>query len=207
MFRDPASILMSIPGLLLAITFHELAHGYAADALGDPTPRASGRLSLNPIAHLDPIGTLMLIVFRFGWAKPVPVNPMYFRDREKGMLLTGLAGPAANIALAVVSMYFLMQFRVIQATVYGTMLVWAFRYNIWLAVFNMIPIPPLDGSHVVRALIPYNSPLRRTISVLDQYGWMILFILLMTGILASILFPVSTFIQNTIIALLRPIIF
>ncbi len=189
-------MIMSLPGLLLAITVHELAHGYAADALGDPTPRASGRLSLNPLVHLDFVGTLMLLFFRFGWAKPVPINPVYFRDRRRGMLLTAIAGPGANILAATVAIYLLFQFTGLQRAVPGEMLVWMMQYNIFLALFNMIPIPPLDGSHVAAALIPHNSPLRGTMHVLEQYGWMILMLLLISGMFGRILLPLASALQQ-----------
>ena len=96
----PYRLLLTVPAALMAISIHEFAHGAAADYLGDPTPRLSGRLTLNPLAHLDPLGALMLVFFRFGWAKPVMINPRYFRDSRRGMMYVALAGPLANITLA-----------------------------------------------------------------------------------------------------------
>ncbi len=203
---DPATMLMSLPGLLLAITLHELAHGFAADALGDPTPRVSGRLSFNPLVHLDLVGTLMLLFFRFGWAKPVPINPAYFRDRRRGMLLTSAAGPTANVLAAAFALYLLFQFSGLQQVAAGVMLMWFMQYNIWLAVFNMIPIPPLDGSHVAAALIPYHSPLRGVMNMLEQYGWMILMLLLISGLFGAILFPLATYLQRSLMFLVSLVV-
>lgn len=191
MFREPVTLLMSLPGLLVAITFHELAHGYVADILGDPTPRAAGRLSLNPLVHLDFVGTLMLIVFRFGWAKPVPINPMFFADRDRGMLFTALAGPAANVSMAFVATYILMQFGGALGPVAATIIWYMLMYNIWLGVFNMLPVPPLDGSRILRALATHRSALGRFVMGMEQYGWVVLMILLVTGLISSILMPVA----------------
>ncbi len=202
---NPMSMLISIPGLLAAIMIHELAHGYMADALGDPTPRAAGRLSLNPLVHLDPIGTLMLIMFRFGWAKPVPINVMYFSDRRRGMLLTGLAGPMSNFIAAVIASYIFLQFRFLGATV-ATILYYFLMYNLWLGLFNLLPIPPLDGSHIAKSLAPYGSGLWHAMQQLDQYGWMLLILLLVFRIIPRVLFPVANAMQGWIFSLVSLVI-
>ena len=98
------TLLLSLPGILIAITFHEMAHGFAAEAMGDPTAKNAGRLSLNPFKHLDPLGFLSMVLFRFGWAKPVPINPMYFKDRKKGTIIVSLAGVVTNLILAFIGM-------------------------------------------------------------------------------------------------------
>lgn len=198
MFREPMTLLMSLPGLLVAITFHELAHGYAADILGDPTPRAAGRLSLNPLVHLDFVGTLMLILFRFGWAKPVPINPMFFADRDRGMLLTALAGPAANVGMAFLATYLLMQFGGALGVAASTIIWYLLMYNIWLAVFNMLPVPPLDGSRVLGALVSHHSALGRFVMGMQQYGWLVLMILLVTGLISAIMMPIARLLQGTL---------
>lgn len=198
MFGEPATLLMSLPGLLVAITFHELAHGYVADVLGDPTPRAAGRLSLNPLVHLDFVGTLMLVLFRFGWAKPVPINPMYFQDRNRGMLFTALAGPAANVGMAFVATYVLMQFGGAFSPVAATIIWYLLMYNIWLAVFNMLPVPPLDGSRILRAVATHRSALGRFVMGMEQYGWLVLMILLITGLITSIMMPVAGLLQGVL---------
>lgn len=206
MISDPLMLLLSVPGLLLALTFHELAHGYVADALGDPTPRASGRLSLNPIAHLDLVGTLMLLLFRFGWAKPVPINPMYFRDRDRGLLLTGLAGPLSNVLMACFAMYLLLQFPSLRFSTAGTMVSFFFLYNIWLAVFNMLPIPPLDGSRVLSALIPPRSPFRRILYQIEQYGWLILMLLILTRLISVFMLPAAAALERLIMFIVSPLV-
>ncbi len=177
-----------------------------ADALGDPTPRASGRLTLNPIAHLDPIGTLMLLIFRFGWAKPVPINPMYFDDRQRGMLLTGLAGPLSNFVMATVSAYLLLQLQFLSTTVL-VMLYFLMMYNIWLGLFNLIPIPPLDGSHIARGLTRYGSTAWHLMNQIDQYGWVILLVLVMTRTVGMILGPVANVVQQFLFVLVSPLVF
>ncbi|MFO8061228.1 MAG: site-2 protease family protein [Bacillota bacterium] len=206
MIRDPMTLLLSVPGLLLALTFHELAHGYVADSLGDPTPRASGRLSLNPLVHLDLVGTLMLLMFRFGWAKPVPINPMYFRDRDRGLLLTSLAGPASNVLMACIAMYSLLQFPTLRFSTAGTMVYYFLLYNIFLAVFNMLPIPPLDGSRVLSALIPQRSPFRRVLYQLEQYGWLILMLLVLTRTITAIMGPAAAALERFIVFVVSPLV-
>lgn len=150
--------------LLVAFPLHEYAHGYMAYKLGDPTAKNLGRLTLNPLAHLDPFGTLSMIVLGIGWAKPVPVNPMYFKDPKKGMALTALAGPMTNIILAFLSMVVLKVFVVLGIVTYGfsvsflgLLLQYMVLLNIALAVFNMIPIPPLDGSKVLSVVLPERT--------------------------------------------------
>jgi len=153
-----AKIALLIPPILAALTVHEYAHGLAAWRLGDPTARRAGRLTLNPLAHLDPIGTLMLFLFYFGWARPVPVNPSYFRNPRRDMIWVALAGPGANIILAMVLgavLQFLLKNGIIATFgVAYLMLGFTIFINLMLAFFNLIPIPPLDGSKVVGGLLP-----------------------------------------------------
>ncbi|HEY8450050.1 MAG TPA: site-2 protease family protein [Bacillota bacterium] len=179
------SLLLQVPGLLAAIVFHEYAHARTADALGDPTPRSLGRLTLNPLAHLDPIGILMLWVFHFGWAKPVPVNPYHFRDPRRGMLLVAAAGPLANVVLAYVALALLSAGLGVGG--WGELLIWTYRYNLWLAVFNIIPVPPLDGSKILAGLLPPGRG--AWLYQLEAYGWLLLVLLLMTGVIGTIMRP------------------
>lgn len=180
-------LITLVPAILIAITFHEYAHGKTAALLGDPTPGQYGRLTLNPLAHLDPVGTLMLLVARFGWAKPVPVNPYFFRgDRRKGMLLVSLAGPLMNLVLAYLAAFGLK-------LVLGTS--WLLQsffqellfINLALAIFNLIPIPPLDGSKILANLLPreFGSIFMQ----LESYGPIILIIFLVTGMFSRIITP------------------
>jgi Zn-dependent protease len=152
-------MLISVPILLIVITIHEFAHAKAADMLGDPTPRYFGRLTLNPFSHLDPIGFLMLFIFRFGWAKPVPVNPANFRDPKSGEVIVSLAGPVSNLFLAwallmIIKFSPIGMFSFDKTMIIAQILSYAAWINIALAVFNLIPIPPLDGSRVLEALLP-----------------------------------------------------
>jgi len=143
-------LFLLVPAILVALTFHEYAHGWMALRFGDPTAKMAGRLTFNPISHLDPIGTLMLLLVHIGWAKPVPVDPRYFQNPKRDMLWVALAGPGTNMILA---------------------------------AFNMLPIPPLDGSRVLRSLLPYRY--EHTLYALEQYGpWILMAIIIfgrMTG--------------------------
>jgi Zn-dependent protease len=154
-----AQYLYIIPAILLAVSGHELSHGYVAYRLGDPTPKTSGRLTLNPLAHLDPLGTISLIIFRFGWAKPVEVNPFYFKNRKRDMALVALAGPMSNFLMAFIAAFLLAV--CIKLSLSGpamdvaiTFLNFLVIINIGLGLFNLIPCPPLDGSKILGAVLP-----------------------------------------------------
>jgi Zn-dependent protease len=170
-------ILWLLPFLVVSLVLHELAHAYVATWLGDPGPRADGRLSLNPIVHLDPLGSAMFVItalvspFIFGWAKPVQVRPGYFRRPQLDMALVAAAGPATNLLLALGSVAWLYH-----AQPQGTLqevLVRAYEVNVVLGLFNLIPIPPLDGSRIVAAVMPRAMHARW--SQLDQVGMLALF--------------------------------
>jgi Zn-dependent protease len=173
---DLQTLLLLLPVLLASLTLHELAHGVTATMLGDPTPREDGRLTLNPLAHLDPIGTLLLVVtlvattFAFGWAKPVAVQPRYFRHPREGMAIVAAAGPATNFVLSLACLIPIkldvtgQTYQVFRA---------AFIVNVVLGVFNMLPIPPLDGSRVVGVLMGPAAYARWM--TFDQYGFIVLF--------------------------------
>jgi len=167
--------LIVSPLLLVSLVLHELAHGWVAWKLGDPTAKAHGRLTLNPVKHLDTWGTIMLAVtfigsqgnFFFGWAKPVPVDPRYFKDPQRGMMLVGAAGPAANAALALIAAG-LIWLTYSWSLFLGQALYMLFVLNVILMAFNLVPIPPLDGSRVVGGLLPRDLYLRWL--DLDRYG-------------------------------------
>jgi len=201
--RSLTDILVSIPAILIALAVHEFAHAWVADRQGDPTPRAMGRLTLNPLAHLDPIGTLMLLFFRFGWAKPVGVNPFYFHDRRRGMLRVALAGVTANVILAFLSVWALVQFSPFPIPWLDEILSSLFYINIFLAVFNILPIPPLDGSRVVRALARPGSRAWEIAGQLEQYGPVILLLLVVSRMLGSILVPLATSLAGLLYLLAR----
>lgn len=185
MFSSIQGLLAGIPAILIAITFHEFAHGKMASILGDPTPKLQGRLSLNPVKHLDVLGSLMLVVAGFGWAKPVEVNPYYFSgDRHKGMMLVGLAGPLMNIVLAYLAAVILNRVGYGYFALFLSYLLW---FNAMLAVFNLIPLPPLDGSKVLAGILP--RPMAASLYSLEAYGPLILLILLATGFIGRVLRP------------------
>ena len=194
-------LLLGIPAILIALTFHEYAHGKVAYFLGDPTPRNQGRLTLNPLAHLDILGTLLLIVAGFGWAKPVQINPFYFQmDRRKGMMLVGLAGPLMNLVLgylAAVLLNILLRMN-LGGVWLQTFLNLLVGYNVVLAVFNLIPVPPLDGSRVLAGILPPEGA--EAVYRLESYGTLILLLLIATGIISHILGPLVDLVLNLIFA-------
>lgn len=189
-------LLISVIPALICICVHELCHGLAAYALGDDTAKRSGRLSLNPLRHIDVWGLVMLVVCKFGWAKPVPVNMYRFRDPKRGMALTALAGPVSNLVLAVVIMFLRGVFtsrlphavlQLCDLTAY---------LSICLGIFNFIPVPPLDGSKVLFALLPdemYYKLMRY-----ERYGMILLIILLVSGVVSEPLSRVTGSVFNTL---------
>jgi Zn-dependent protease len=187
-------LIFAVPSILIASTVHEFFHAWTAYKLGDPTAKASGRLSLNPLVHIDPIGALMMIIFRFGWSKPVPINEWNFENRRAGKALTALAGPVSNLILAALTgllyqflgdyyliAFFLQTFAII---------------NISLAVFNILPIPPLDGHKVVGWFLP--KKLSYWWEGLEKYSWILILLLLipfspLSDILSSYINTVLSF--------------
>ena len=141
----------SLPGLLVAIVFHELAHGLTAYALGDDTAKREGRLTLNPLKHIEPIGFLAMLIFKFGWAKPVPINPLNFKKRKRDTLLVSLAGPISNFFLAIL-VVIILKSNIVRNYLLTQMLVITLWYNIMLGIFNLLPFPPLDGSNRCQSL-------------------------------------------------------
>ncbi|WP_449240756.1 site-2 protease family protein [Desulfoscipio gibsoniae] len=192
-----AELLLLLPAILIGLTFHEFAHGWMADRLGDHTARHQGRLTLNPLAHIDPVGFLMLILFKFGWAKPVPVNPYNLRgDPARGMLLVSLAGPAANLVMALAASILLGVglLRLVPFAEYVYYILYLIlQINVILAFFNLIPVPPLDGSKILAGLFPRQS---HFIYGMETYGTIILLILLFTGVLGKVLWPVVSFVVD-----------
>ena len=196
---------------LIALPIHECAHGYAAYRMGDHTAERQGRLTLNPLAHFDPIGTIAIILFGFGWAKPVPINPINFENPKKGMMLSSLAGPMSNIGLAFISMV-LYKFSVIPSymgmegaflSTVQTFLLYMISINITLGVFNLIPIPPLDGSRIATYFLP-----QRIYFKIMQYE-NIIFIGLMIALWFGVLDGPISFVSSTVTGILdfvtRPI--
>lgn len=168
--------------VILAIVLHEMAHGYASHFLGDPNPKSAGRLSLNPLNHLDPIGTLCLFFFGFGWAKPVGINSRYYKNEKLGICLVALAGPITNFIIACVSALLL---NFIPNGILASFLYILMSINIGLGCFNLIPLPPLDGSKILAAVLP--DKLYWKYMSIERYSMIILMIVLYTGILNPVL--------------------
>jgi len=185
------SIVLGLIPSLICISFHEFSHGCAAYFLGDSTAKERGRLTLNPIKHLDPVGILMLLVFRFGWAKPVPVNMYKFKNPKRGMAITALAGPASNIVLGsfsllVYGMLFIPLYDKAAGRYLLEMIEITAYMSIGLAVFNLIPVPPLDGSKVLFSVIS-NSAYKKLMQY-ERYGTIVMLLLIWFGILGR---PIS----------------
>lgn len=187
------AVLYIAPGMLIAISFHEFAHGFVSYKLGDPTPQRDGRLTLNPFKHLDLIGTLCLLLFHMGWAKPVRINTAYYKNKKKGTILVSLAGPAMNFLLAFLSMviygllyrYGILHYAAIADSALFSIGLNVAYYsaviNVGLGVFNLIPVPPLDGSNVLGEIVP---KVKEFYFRIRRYSSLILIALLVTGILS-----------------------
>lgn len=184
-------LIAGLPGLVIALVVHEYAHAKVADAMGDFTPRMTGRLTLNPMAHIDPIGLIMLLVAHFGWAKPVMINARNFRDWRKGELLVAFAGPAANLAVAFVALLAMALLFKVGMFSEGVRLVLSMMvlYNINFAIFNLLPLPPLDGSKILMVLLPGKYAYK--LMSLERYSFIILIVLMMTPFLTMILIPLQ----------------
>ncbi len=203
---NPAQLAIEIPVFLLALTIHEFAHAWVANRLGDSTARLQGRLTLNPLAHMDPIGTVAILLIGFGWARPVPVDPRQFRNPRRDHILVAAAGPISNLlmAMGMAAFYGLMPWGIAGPTWNWLVLplrlmvrtgVWV---NVLLAVFNLFPIPPLDGSRVLSGLLPLRQAL--AFSRLEPYGFLLIFLLFVTGI-AEPVFGLA--VRSIAVALLR----
>lgn len=194
MLERIVSLLISLPAILLALTFHEFCHGYVAYKLGDPTAKYQGRLTLNPLKHIDPLGLICMILARFGWAKPVPVNMRYFKKPRVGMAIVAIAGPISNILFGAVSLfiayalniYVLASFDsvsflfVLISYVVDFFLILA-NVNIGFAVFNILPVPPLDGSRVASLILPPRYYYK--LMEYERYIQLAMFILIMLNVL------------------------
>lgn len=177
LFNNPFVFFSSLVALVVAITIHEFAHAYAADRLGDPTPRVQGRLTLNPLAHMDPLGTLMLLIARFGWGKPVIFDPFNLRHPRRDAAIISLAGPASNILLATLLSLLL---RALLSTPYALLIYIILQpiivMNVFLAIFNLVPIHPLDGFKIVGGMLPREYA--RQWQELEPYGMIFLLFLI-----------------------------
>lgn len=204
-------LLVSVPGVLIAITFHEFAHGYVAYKLGDNTAKLEGRLSLNPLDHLDPIGTLMLLLAGFGWGKPVNVNPSNYTRKismEKGEALVSLAGPLMNIILSIIfaiiyfAIYKFANVTFLSSTVGSVLMLLisaTISINVGLGIFNLIPLPPLDGSKIIMPFLPYKA--KQWFRNNEQIFYIIFVAIWITGIAGIIISPAINVVYTGIMKL------
>jgi len=205
--NDPAAFLadlvLKIPALLIAVTIHEVAHALVADRLGDPTPRALGRITLNPFPHIDLFGALAFVIAGFGWAKPVPVNAANLRHPRRDMALVAAAGPVSNFLMAFVGLVLFVLAR--QSGLGGPpgaqVLFWIFQFNLALGIFNLIPLPPLDGGHFLPYFLPRAAG--TVLHSLEQFGPMILLVLVVSGATRYIVGPVFQAMTNLYVALVK----
>lgn len=200
LFRNPAAFIILAVSLLYSVIAHEVAHGWVAYLFGDDTARRSGRLSLNPMMHLDPMGTLALFIVGFGWAKPVPVNYLKLRNFRLGLIAVSLAGCLTNIIIATVAIFLLQFQNIIANSLVASILLVLVRVNIILGAVNLIPIPPLDGSKILMGFLP--SEAQRSLARIEPYGFFILIFLLFTGLLN----PVIVFVQRLIFLIINVIV-
>lgn len=205
------SILINVPITLIALTGHEFAHGWVSTKLGDPTPKMQGRLTFNPLAHLDLVGTILMILTGFGWAKPVSVNPRYYKDTKKGMALTAAAGPLANLIMAFIALLIYailfavnMKFGLGIGGAVGTVgyiaRIFAVR-NLCFMVFNIIPIPPLDGAKVMGMFLPDGAYYKML--QYERYSMILIMVLSLTGVFSSIIGTGVNVVMNGILNLLN----
>lgn len=181
LFSNPTAFAVLALILLYSVIFHEVAHGWVALRFGDDTAMRYGRLTLNPLSHLDPLGTLMLFIVGFGWARPVPVDYQRLKNTRLALLSVSLAGCAANILIATIAL-FLLQFNFVNAnSALSVILPVVARINIILGAFNLIPIPPLDGSKILMSFLPYRA--QQSLAMMEPYGFFVLAFLLFTGLL------------------------
>lgn len=186
MFDLPSlrSIALMLPAIVLGLTFHEYAHGLAAYKLGDNTARSQGRLTINPAAHVDPVGLILLFLAGFGWAKPVPINPLNFKgDMRRGVLLVSLAGPATNLLLAIAAAIIWGALAGLKLPYFNDIMMYMIQINVVLAIFNLIPVPPLDGSKILAGILPGRQ---EWLYKMEAYGMIILILLIFTGAIGFI---------------------
>ncbi|MBN1546416.1 MAG: site-2 protease family protein [Syntrophaceae bacterium] len=196
LINDPVTFLLLAVPLLYSVIVHELAHGWVAYAMGDATAKNQGRLTLNPLKHLDPLGTLMLFIVGFGWAKPVPVNLAYIQNQRTGFVLVSAAGIVANMIFAFLAILAMQVLAPPPESSVAIFLFYLAQINIILAAFNLIPIPPLDGSKILMAFLPDN--IRYIFHRMEPYGFFVIIALLYLGILN----PVITFFRWMILRII-----
>lgn len=211
LFDDPvrflSRLILQIPALLVAVTMHELAHALVADRLGDPTPRRLGRITLNPLPHIDPLGALAFVVAGFGWAKPVPVSAQYLRRPIRDMALVAAAGPLSNFLVAFVALVAVRMLSHLGGAMplvsepLSGVLFWTYVYNLALGIFNLIPLPPLDGGHFLPYFFPRAS--WSFIHQLEQVGPLLLILLVLSGATRYIVQPMFNAVSGFYLSVAR----
>ena len=199
MLGSMSDIIFRIPALLLALTVHEYAHGAVSYSLGDPTPKLEGRLTMNPLAHLDVFGTLMLVMVGFGWAKPVNINTRYYRHPRTDIMKVSFAGPGANLVLCLIAAFLMVlmsKMGMLSDLVYR-FLQSLMLYNVYFAFFNLLPIPPLDGSKILMELLPSSTAYKYEMYV-APYSMYILMALCLTGMVSTIIVPFASIYLNLV---------
>ncbi|MBZ2173774.1 site-2 protease family protein [Schnuerera sp. xch1] len=191
--------LLKLPGLLTAIVIHEFSHGFVAYQLGDNTAKKAGRLSLNPLKHIDIVGFIFLLIFKFGWAKPVPINSTNFKNRKRDTLLVSLAGPFSNFVIAVIVGFIIYSGIILNNLLYNVLSI-MLLYNVMLGIFNLLPLPPLDGSKILASLLPVK--LEYFIYKNEKYLYLILILLILTDTINKILNPIINFSLNILIKII-----
>ena len=191
-FLDMGTLIYRVPALLIALSFHEYAHAAVSDALGDPTPSLDGRLTINPMAHLDVLGTVLLVLCGFGWAKPVMINPRYYKDYRSGVLKVSFAGPAMNLFLGFLAILLSAILLKLGMLSRGSALFlnWIMMYNVWFAFFNLIPVPPLDGSKILAMFLPGELSFKYE-NFNAQYGFVLLMVVVFSGLINRIMNPLA----------------
>lgn len=206
---DPIRILLSLPAVVVALTLHELAHAWVADKLGDPTPRQQGRLTLNPIAHVDWIGLIFFAVFGFGWAKPVQTNRLFLRNKKNAQTMVSIAGPLANLAIAFVfTPIFLLCYKTMGTTTLGNSVISIMQNIVWLNIvfffLNILPIPPLDGYHILKEKLFFKNP--NFFLKYEQYSLFVLIALVLLNVFSLVISLPSQAVFQLLIRLFGPII-
>lgn len=204
LFENPILFLLVAGGLVIALSIHEFAHAFVADKLGDPTPTYQGRVTLNPLAHLDPIGTLAILLVGFGWGKPVEFDPFNLKDEKRDTALIALAGPASNLLLAG-ALGFLLTFLPASSLALGVLypvVQYIVYVNVMLAIFNLVPVYPLDGSKILQSLLPPENALAYE-QFMNRYGSIVLLMLIVpwggSSPVSALISPIISFIVNLIV--------
>ena len=201
LFTNPIVFLIWAVSLVIALTIHEYAHAKVADTLGDPTPRANGRVTLDPRAHLDPLGTVLILIVGFGWGRPVEFDPYNLRNPKRDTALIALAGPASNIVLAI-TLSILANFLGVDSLI-ASIIPLMIMMNISLAIFNLVPVFPLDGEKILKGLLPHDMAVEYE-NLMRQYGTLILIMLLLplaggTSPISALISPAISFVNNLLL--------